>query len=78
MAIASATHWGSEYLITQFFLTMLSALGRSGVFALFAGTCVLGFLFVWRYLPETKGKTLEQIQQMWRSDASARHPHRSR
>ncbi|MFF5056393.1 sugar porter family MFS transporter [Micromonospora sp. NPDC000663] len=77
VAVASATHWGTEYLVTQFFLTMLSALGRSGVFALFAGTCVLGFLFVWRYLPETKGKTLEQIQQMWQSDSRARHPHRA-
>lgn len=65
VAVASATHWGTEYLITQFFLTLLGALGRSGVFALFAGLCVLGFLFVWRYLPETKGRTLEQIQDMW-------------
>ncbi|MCF0092124.1 sugar porter family MFS transporter [Micromonospora sp. MH99] len=76
VAIASATHWGTEYLITQFFLSMLDALGRSGVFALFAGTCVLGFVFVWRYLPETKGKTLEQIQRMWQTDARARRPHR--
>ncbi|WP_433393549.1 sugar porter family MFS transporter [Micromonospora sp. KLBMP9576] len=77
VAIASATHWGTEYLITQFFLSMLSALGRSGVFALFAGTCVLGFLFVWRYLPETKGRTLEQIQRMWTTGAHARRPRRS-
>ncbi|MEU0961239.1 sugar porter family MFS transporter [Micromonospora aurantiaca] len=68
VAIASATHWGTEYLITQFFLSLLDALGRSGVFALFAGLCVLGFLFVRRYLPETKGRTLEQIQQMWVAD----------
>ncbi|MGC4896626.1 sugar porter family MFS transporter [Micromonospora sp. DT31] len=68
VAIASATHWGTEYLITQFFLSLLDALGRSGVFALFAGLCVLGFLFVRRYLPETKGRTLEQIQEMWLAD----------
>ncbi|WP_405110222.1 sugar porter family MFS transporter [Micromonospora sp. NBC_01405] len=76
VAIATATHWGTEYLITQFFLSLLGTLGRAGVFALFAGLCVLGFLFIWRYLPETKGKTLEQIQDMWQTDRPAR-PHRS-
>ncbi|MEU8070063.1 sugar porter family MFS transporter [Micromonospora sp. NPDC049151] len=72
VAIATATHWGTEYLITQFFLSLLDALGRSGVFALFAGLCVLGFLFVRRYLPETRGRTLEQIQQMWVADYDRR------
>lgn len=76
VAVASATHWGTEYLITQFFLSLLGVLGRAGVFALFAGLCVLGFLFIWRYLPETKGKTLEQIQQMWSTGQGAR-PHRA-
>ncbi|WP_326564048.1 sugar porter family MFS transporter [Micromonospora peucetia] len=75
VAIATATHWGTEYLVTQFFLSMLDALGRSGVFALFAGTCVIGFLFIWRYLPETKGKTLEEIQQMWATGGRARRSH---
>ncbi|MEV4692667.1 MFS transporter [Micromonospora echinospora] len=72
VAIASATHWGTEYLITQFFLSLLDALGRSGVFALFAGLCVVGFLFVRRYLPETRGRTPEQIQQMWVADYDRR------
>ncbi|MFE2616629.1 MFS transporter [Micromonospora chalcea] len=45
---------------------------RSGVFALFAGLCVVGFLFVRRYLPETRGRTLEQIQQMWVADYDRR------
>ncbi|MGX1615960.1 MFS transporter [Micromonospora chalcea] len=72
VAIASATHWGTEYLITQFFLSLLDALGRSGVFALFAGLCVVGFLFVRRFLPETRGRTLEQIQQMWVADYDRR------
>ncbi|RUL91922.1 MULTISPECIES: sugar porter family MFS transporter [Micromonospora] len=75
VAIASATHWGAEYVITQFFLSLLDALGRAGVFALFAGLCALGFLFVWRYLPETRGKTLEQIQDMWAAGGRT-HGHR--
>jgi hypothetical protein len=28
--------------------------------------CVITFLFVWRVTPETKGKTLEQIERMWK------------
>ncbi|MEV6519922.1 MFS transporter [Micromonospora chalcea] len=52
--------------------TRLPRRTRSGVFGLFAGLCVVGFLFVRRYLPETRGRTLEQIQQMWVADYDRR------
>lgn len=37
-----------------------------GVFWLFTGVCLLAFLFGWRMMPETKGRTLEQIAQSWK------------
>jgi MFS transporter, SP family, arabinose:H+ symporter len=37
-----------------------------GVFWIFTGTCLLAFLFGWRMMPETRGRTLEQIAQSWK------------
>ena len=37
----------------------------SNVFAIFAGLMVVAVLFIWKFLPETKGRTLEEIEQSW-------------
>jgi sugar porter (SP) family MFS transporter len=71
VAIATAANWGAAWLVTQFFLTLTNLLGEAGTFALFAVVCVIAFLFVWSQLPETKGKTLAEIQQMWVDRAAA-------
>jgi SP family galactose:H+ symporter-like MFS transporter len=65
VAIATAANWGAAWLVTQFFLSLTDWIGEAGTFYLFAALCVATFLFVWFVLPETKGKTLAQIQQMW-------------
>jgi SP family xylose:H+ symportor-like MFS transporter len=33
---------------------------------LFASVCIIAILFIWRLVPETKGKTLEEMEQLWR------------
>jgi len=73
VAVATAANWGAAWVVTQFFLTLTDTLGEAGTFWLFAGMCVVAFLFVWFFLPETKGKSLTEIQQMWvdRNEASA-------
>lgn len=53
--------WGGNYLVSQFFPVMLTALGGD-VFYVYAFMCLLCYAFIWRFLPETKGKTLEQIE----------------
>jgi predicted MFS family arabinose efflux permease len=47
-------------------LSLMNALTPSGTFWLYAFLCVFTFLFIWRALPETKGKTLEEIEKWWR------------
>lgn len=71
VAIATAANWGAAWLVTQFFLTLTNLLGEAGTFGLFAVMCVITFVFVWFQLPETKGKTLAEIQQMWGERAAA-------
>ncbi|EPZ46053.1 hypothetical protein N007_00945 [Alicyclobacillus acidoterrestris ATCC 49025] len=65
MAIGSFVLWGATYLVTQFFPVMMSHLGASITFWVFALMCIIMFLFTLRFVPETKGKSLEQIQRDW-------------
>lgn len=61
MSVATTVNWASNLLVALTFLTLLDALGESGTFWLYAGICVLALLFVIAKVPETKGKSLEQI-----------------
>ena len=65
VALATAANWGSAYLVSQFFLSLVDAIGSSMTFWLFAFFCGVGFVWVYRVVPETKRQSLEQIQQMW-------------
>ncbi len=71
VAVATAVNWFSAWVVTQFFLSLTNLLGESGTFGLFAFMCVVGFFFVKRFVPETKGLTLDDIQEMFDDDASA-------
>jgi SP family galactose:H+ symporter-like MFS transporter len=70
VAIATAANWFAAWLVAQFFLTLVDLITTTGVFWVFAGFCAVTFWFVRRYVPETKGRSLEEIQSMW-SDPAA-------
>ncbi|HEY1790190.1 MAG TPA: sugar porter family MFS transporter [Verrucomicrobiae bacterium] len=63
MAISVAALWLACFLLTFSFPTLNAELGAAGTFALYAVICVLGFIFVAFALPETKNKTLEEIER---------------
>lgn len=65
VAVATAANWGSAWLVSQFFLTLTDAIGQSGTFLLFAFFSVVAFVWVTRLVPETKGRTLEEIEALW-------------
>ena len=43
----------------------MDAIGESTTFFLFSALCIVSFVFVWRLVPETKGRSLEEIQERW-------------
>lgn len=51
--------------MTLTFLSLIRALGVAGTFAIYAILCIAAFVFIWTMVPETRGKTLEQIQREW-------------
>ena len=70
VSLATAFNWGAAFLVAQFFLTLTDGIGEAATFFLFAAMCVLAFIFVWRYVPETRGRSLEEIQEMWEQDGA--------
>lgn len=56
--------WVSCYFISEKFPTLLEW-SQAGTFWILSCTSFVMFLFVWRVIPETKGRTLEQIEQHW-------------
>ncbi|MBI3804221.1 MAG: sugar porter family MFS transporter [Nitrospirae bacterium] len=62
MAIATVANWGANFLVAYTFLTLAAVLGKAGVFWFYALMGVITWFFVKRLVPETKGKTLEEIE----------------
>ena len=56
--------WSASFLISQFFPSLLASIAE-GVFLLFGILCLFSLAFIWAFVPETKGLTLEQIEQGW-------------
>lgn len=63
MSVALLMHWSSTYLVTQTFPWLLDTQGGAFSFGIFAVISALSFVFVWAFVPETKGKSLEQIEK---------------
>jgi sugar porter (SP) family MFS transporter len=63
MAVAVSSLWIACFLLTYTFPMLNAHLGSAGTFWLYAGICAAGFIFIVFKLPETKGKTLEQIER---------------
>jgi sugar porter (SP) family MFS transporter len=62
MSIAVGSLWVACFILTYSFPIMNQALGPAGTFWIYSGICAVGFIFTLKKLPETKGKTLEEIE----------------
>jgi sugar porter (SP) family MFS transporter len=71
MSIATSVLWGSCILVSNSFLSLVRALGAGGAFAVYAGICAVAVIF-FSQLPETRGRSLEEIEQSWRTSDRAR------
>lgn len=67
MSVATLMLWGTNALLGQMVPLMLEKFNTAYTFWLFALFCIPTLLLVWKVLPETKGKTLEEIETYWDS-----------
>lgn len=65
VAISVSALWIASFLLTFTFPLLNAALGPAGTFFLYAAICAAGFFFVFALVPETKGRTLEEIEQQF-------------
>ena len=66
MAISIMVMWIADTIVGQLTPILLKSIGTSATFWLFAAFCVIAFITVYKLLPETKGKSLEQIEAEWK------------
>jgi len=64
-SIATSILWSGALVVTFTFLSLVNVLKLWGTFALFGALSLICFFYVWKAVPETKGRTLEQIQESW-------------
>jgi sugar porter (SP) family MFS transporter len=61
VSVATAANWGAAFLVSMTFLSLLDALGGSLTFWLFGVISIASFVWIGKKVPETKGKTLEEV-----------------
>ncbi|XP_055839093.1 facilitated trehalose transporter Tret1 isoform X1 [Episyrphus balteatus] len=62
-SVATAFNWSCTFVVTKTFQDMIDVIGSSGAFWLFGSICFVGLFFVIFYVPETQGKSLEDIER---------------
>lgn len=72
MSIGSMTNWFVNGVVAFTFLKLVNALTPAGAFWVYACVGILGLIWGYFYIPETKGITLESIEDHWREGGSAR------
>jgi sugar porter (SP) family MFS transporter len=65
MSFAIVTLWGACYLVSQTFLVMVETLGSAKTFWIYSAMCALTIVFTVFFVPETKGRSLEEIEKSW-------------
>jgi len=72
MSIGSFAHWFFNALIAFVFFKLINLLSPSGAFWLFAVFSIVGIIWGYFYIPETKGISLESIEDQWRKGKKPR------
>jgi len=65
MSLAIFCLWAADWIVTQTFPMLREAMGPARTFWVYAGCSLLSTLFVLAFVPETKGRTLEEIEAAW-------------
>jgi sugar porter (SP) family MFS transporter len=69
MSVATVANWASNLLVSLTFLTLIVRLGEAPTFWIYGISTIGTIIFVRALIPETKGRTLEQIQQFWQTSS---------
>ncbi len=62
VSLAVSALWIADFILTQTFPLLKGAVGNVGAFWLYAAICAAGFLFILKFIPETRNRSLEQLE----------------
>jgi SP family arabinose:H+ symporter-like MFS transporter len=65
MSVATVLLWGACYVVSQTFPMLVDAAGSVLTFCIYAAMCALSVMLTLKFVPETKGRTLEEIEAQW-------------
>jgi SP family galactose:H+ symporter-like MFS transporter len=65
MSVATVANWGMNLVVAVTFLSLVDAVGKAATFWIYGLISIAAWLFIYKLVPETKGKTLEQIEADW-------------
>ena len=60
--VSALSNWGANFVVAQAFLPLVALIGETAVFWIIAGICVIAAAFIYFVVPETKGRSLEEIE----------------
>jgi hypothetical protein len=63
ISVAVSALWIACFILTYTFPILERGIGTGNTFWIYSGICLVGVGFIWLFVPETKGKTLEQIEK---------------
>ena len=64
-SLATSTNWALNLLVSMTFLSLTEAITKQGTFYMYTGIALVGFLIFLKILPETRGKSLEEMEQLF-------------
>ena len=72
MSVGTVANWGANLIVALTFLTLTQVMGKASTFWLYGAVSIGAWFFAFFLVPETKGKTLEQIEAHWRAGKKPR------
>ena len=67
MSVGTVVNWSANLIVAVSFLTMTQVLGKPATFWSYGAVTIAAWLFAYFMVPETKGRSLEQIEAHWRA-----------
>ena len=68
VAIAVAFQWIFNWIVSTSFVPLANSMGYWFTYGLYGVICIIAAIFVWKLVPETKGKTLEDMTKLWKKE----------
>ena len=68
VAIAVAFQWIFNWIVSASFVPLANSMGYWFTYGLYGVICIIAAIFVWKLVPETKGKTLEDMTKLWKNE----------